>query len=103
MLKVTNNATKKLREMLSRLGDDVAAYRITGFMGTCRGSTPVLDPVNEPVKGDVKVLDEPVAMYVIREYADLMESATLDYDGSFMGKGLMMTWEHQEGCPCQKR
>lgn len=99
-MKISQRAEKKLSEMLSRLGGDTTGFLISGFMGTCRGSTPILEPVQGGNTGDVLVQQEPLQLYVSAEYVDFLATANLDYDPSFMGRGLFMTWEHQRGCPC---
>ncbi|MFO7820905.1 MAG: hypothetical protein R6V56_02435 [Lentisphaeria bacterium] len=101
-MQISATAQRKLNDMISRLPSQAVGFCITGVLGTCRGSTPVLEPVEvEGQSADiVEIMCEPVRLFVIPEYAEILKSAELDYDASFMGRGLVMTWEHQEACPC---
>lgn len=100
-MKLTPTAKARLEDLLGRAGKDVRGYRFEGTMGTCRGSTPVLTPTVNGQKGDAPVIADGVLFLVPPDQEALFEVAALDYDRSFMGRGLSMTWPHREGCQCQ--
>jgi Fe-S cluster assembly iron-binding protein IscA len=74
--------------------------RLEGYLGTCRGSAPSLRPTDTPKHGDEVVDLNGLRLFIPRRFAHLMAGATLDWDPSFMGRGLNLTWPHHERCPC---
>ena len=100
---ITAEAQKRLAELLGKAPGRPSGLRLQGYIGTCRGSTPVLKPADGPEEGDATVQAGQAVLYVAGEYRDLMETARLDYDGSLMGAGLTLTWPHREGCACHGR
>lgn len=98
---ITPSAQEKLLRMRKQVGGEAVALRIEGIVGTCRGSTPILKPVTEPAPGDTPVEVPGIKLLLASDYAELLADATLDYDGSLMGRGLTLTWPHRDGCQCQ--
>lgn len=95
-MKISEAAKKKLAELLPK---GVTGFSVTGFVGTCRGSTPVLQPAQKALSGQV-TLTQGITFFVNPELADDFRDCQIDYDGSFFGKGLTVTWPHREGCAC---
>jgi Fe-S cluster assembly iron-binding protein IscA len=100
---ITDAAIEKLKILRSKAGKDVSGLRISGFVGTCRGSTPVLKPAATPESDDCTLSIAGITLYIAAEYAALLRDAVLDYDRSFLGRGLTMTWPHHDECPCHGR
>jgi iron-sulfur cluster assembly protein len=100
---VTDNAAERLRELLEKAGKAAGGLRIEGFIGTCRGSTPILKPVDQPQGGDKVFETGGVRLFIAPDCVDQLAASTIDYDPSLFGKGLNMTWPHRDGCACQSR
>jgi Fe-S cluster assembly iron-binding protein IscA len=97
------NLTEAARDRLqSLLPDGARGFRVEGWMGTCRGSTPILKPAPGPRDGEEELETEAVAFFAEPERLEVLRSATLDYEGGLFGRGLRMTWPHKEGCPCSR-
>ena len=99
-MQVTDEAAKRLEVLRRRAGGRCLGFWLQETIGTCRGSCPVLKPVSEPVPGTVEVSGRGVPFYAAPEYAEVLEEAVLDFDGTFFGRGLVVSWPHREGgCP----
>lgn len=98
---ITQAAQQKLQKLRHDLGNP-AYLRIEGYLGSCRGSKPVLTPASEPAETDTVIETDGLVFCLIEEYAELLLSATMDCDDSFLGKGLTLTWPHQDNCPCHE-
>lgn len=90
-------AQKRLRELLPA---EASGFAIEGFVGTCRGSTPVMKPAETAAAGQITLSCEGLTFFVNPELAADFSECFLDYDGSFLGKGLTATWPHRPGCNC---
>jgi len=86
--------------LLKSAGSSSCRLRLEGVIGTCRGSTPVLRPVDAAAEGDAEVQCEGLVLYIPEEHAHLVDSAVLDWETSFMGRGLSLTWPHSDACHC---
>ena len=96
-MNLTGNAEKRLKKLLSK---GAAGFSVEGFIGTCRGSTPILKPV-EQANPDQKTLQlSGLTFFVNPEIVTRFDECNLDYDRSFFGKGLTATWPHRNGCAC---
>ena len=94
-MKINKNAESRLKRLLGKhLG-----FRYLGHLGSCRGSTPVLRPSNSKEEDEVIVEECGIKFFVTAEHLETLEVAVFDYDQSFMGKGLTVTW-HKDGCNC---
>ncbi|MDH3345672.1 MAG: hypothetical protein OEL75_00655 [Kiritimatiellaceae bacterium] len=69
-------------------------------MGTCRGSTPILNPAKEPKADQKTITCAGITFFLNPEIADDFQSCSMECDRSFFGKGLTATWPHREGCAC---
>jgi Fe-S cluster assembly iron-binding protein IscA len=94
---LSETAKKRLTDLLPA---DAAGFSVTGFAGTCRGSTPVLCPAQSALDGQETVQYEGLTFFVNKELIDKFHSCSLDCDRSLFGKGLTATWPHREGCAC---
>lgn len=97
-------ATKEARERLKQLrelaGDDCIGFLFEGSVGTCRGSSPVLKPVSDPVENAEAFEAGEVTLFAEDEFAELLSEATFQYDGALFGRGLTVRWPHRDqGCP----
>lgn len=95
------NLSEKARKRLEALlPENTGGFSVTDFVGTCRGSTPVIQPANHAQDGQETVTCEGLTFFVNPEIAADFRDCTLDYDGAFFGKGLTATWPHRKGCAC---
>ncbi|MGE4488977.1 MAG: hypothetical protein AB7E95_05485 [Kiritimatiellales bacterium] len=90
-------AEKRLNDLLPA---EAKGFAVTGFVGTCRGSTPVLQPADEAQPGQETMTGGNLTFFVNPDIADDFRECSMDYDGSFLGKGLTATWPHRLGCNC---
>ena len=100
---ITEKAEEKLTRMLQAAAPGAPGFRLEDIVGTCHGSTPVLKPVTQPAAADTRVHGNRITLFLPPAYADAMDQGTLDYDASFMGRGLTLTWPHTAQCPCNRR
>jgi Fe-S cluster assembly iron-binding protein IscA len=96
-MELTNKAAKRLAHLLT---PGAAGFSVVDFVGTCRGSTPVIQPVQGGTDDQVTITDNGITFFVKAELAEDFRECTLDYDPSFFGKGLTATWPHRSGCNC---
>jgi len=88
------------QRLISLLPEGFRAFSVSDFVGTCRGSTPVLQPANQP-QADQQTLEcQGLIFFVNRDIYTDFRDCTLDYDRSLFGKGLIATWPHRAGCAC---
>jgi len=99
-MEVTEAGSSRLEALRGRAGHGCIGFLFKGAIGTCRGSSPLLKPVSEPVEGAYECVVGKVRLYASGPYADILKDASFDYDSSFFGKGLTISWPHRdEGCP----
>lgn len=100
VMQITKEAEVRLRELVERCGPKNTGLSFEGCVGTCRGSTPQLCPA-KGARADQQILKVAgITFYADEACAEMLRVATLDYEGGFLGRGLVMTWPHQEGgCP----
>lgn len=96
-MNISETAKTRLTDLLP---ENAAGFSVTGFLGTCRGSTPVLSPALAAQAGQKCLQYKDLTFFVNPELADDFRDCQIDYDGSFLGKGLTVTWPHREGCAC---
>ncbi len=97
----TDKAEKKLRKLLERSGGGFCGFRITGYVGTCRGSSPVIKPVAKAGANDLILDLSGMFICIAPDCRQVLADATLDYQGGFMGRGLTLTWPHSPHCQCR--
>ncbi len=96
-MNLSGSAEKRLKKLLPR---KAVGFSVEGFIGTCRGSTPVLKPV-KTVCADQEILEQNGLTFSLNpEIAERFRTCSLDYDRSFFGKGLTATWSQCEECAC---
>jgi Fe-S cluster assembly iron-binding protein IscA len=96
-MKLTTAAKNRLKHLLPREAD---GFSVTGYMGTCRGSTPILKPADGPVDGQETMLADGIRFFVNPDIAEEFRDCEMDHDPSLFGKGLTATWPHRSGCAC---
>ena len=96
-MNLTEAAEKRLKKLLPK---GASGFSVTGFIGTCRGSTPILKPVQQAKPDQETIKCEGLTFFVNPEIAERFSTCTLDYDRSFFGKGLTATWPQCEECNC---
>jgi len=97
-MNLSETAEKRLSKLLPR---EAAGFSVEGFIGTCRGSTPVLKPAQKAHSDQETLQIQGLTFYLNPETADRFRSCSLDYDRSFLGKGLTATWPQCDECACQ--
>jgi Fe-S cluster assembly iron-binding protein IscA len=98
---ISESAASRLQELRDRLGSPGCGLRFEGHLGTCHGSSPILKPAQGARPGEREVTVDGIKFFVPAEHDEVFERAQLDMDGSFMGRGLYLTWPHREGCDCE--
>ncbi len=97
LMNLSESAEKRLVHLLPK---EAAGFSVEGYIGTCRGSTPILNPV-EQARPDQETFEHSgLTFYLNPEIADRFRSSSMDYDPSLFGKGLSATWPHENGCAC---
>lgn len=96
-MNLTTSAEKRLAKLLPR---KAAGFSVEGFIGTCRGSTPILKPAQQAQPDQVTLESNGLTFFVNPEVAERFGDCSLDYDRSFFGKGLTATWSQCEKCAC---
>lgn len=90
-------AEKRLKQLLPA---NAAGFSVEDFIGTCRGSTPCLHPACGPETDQETVRCAGLTFFVNPDIAYKFRNCSMDFDRSFLGKGLTATWPHCEGCAC---
>ena len=93
-------AADRLKELCARLDSAAGGLRFEGYIGTCRGSSPVFKPAASRRANEEEVTVSGIRFFVPVRERGVFDSASLDLDTSFMGRGLFLTWPHREGCKC---
>ncbi|NOY81789.1 MAG: hypothetical protein GXP31_12405 [Kiritimatiellaeota bacterium] len=99
-MQLSSAARDRLRGLLEAAGNGTRGFRVRSLLGTCSGSTPLIAPAAGPQVGETVVEAGGICFFVPGQYVQLLESATLDFDRSFLGRGLTLTWPHRPGCAC---
>lgn len=97
LMELSLKAEKRLKKLLSK---GKVGFSVEGFIGTCRGSTPCLKPVDQAQPGQETFEISGLTFFLNPEIADRFRTCSLDYDRSFFGKGLTATWSQCEECAC---
>ncbi|MBL7012035.1 MAG: hypothetical protein ISR85_03795 [Kiritimatiellales bacterium] len=96
-MNLTTAAKKRLQHLLPQ---EAAGLSVTGYLGTCRGSTPIMNPAAGPAAGQETITCGEISFFVNPDIADEFRDCKMDYDPSLFGKGLTATWPHRAGCAC---
>jgi len=96
-MNLTQPAEARLKKLLP---SKAAGFSVTGYLGTCSGSTPIIKPVSGPLNKQETMKCSGVTFFVNPDIADEFRDCKLDYDPSLFGKGLTATWPHRSGCAC---
>jgi Fe-S cluster assembly iron-binding protein IscA len=96
-MNLTEKAEQRLKKLLPK---EAVGFSVTGFVGTCRGSTPVIQPAQEAQPGQETLAQSGLTFFLNPEIAERFGTCSLDYDRSFLGKGLTATWAQCEECAC---
>lgn len=97
-MNLSKPAENRLKALLPA---ETTGFSVTGYLGTCRGSTPVLTPANEPTAKQETMIGGDITFFVNENIADEFRDCELNYDPSLFGKGLTATWPHRTGCACK--
>ena len=95
---LSDAAKKRLIKLLPK---GCIGFEVQGYLGTCRGSTPVLKPIAKPLPDAECMTVAGLSFFVAPDIAGFIRDCALDYDPSFFGKGLTMKRSHEHGCACQ--
>ena len=96
-MNLTETAEKRLVKLLPK---EAVGFSVEGYIGTCRGSTPVLKPAQQANTDQETLTQSGLTFFVNREIAERFNTCDLDYDRSFLGKGLTATWPQCNECNC---
>ncbi len=97
LMNLSGTAEKRLKKLLPR---KAVGFSVGGFIGTCRGSTPILKPAQQ-AHGDQETFEHSgLIFYLTPNIAERFRTCSLDYDRSFFGKGLTASWAQCEECAC---
>ncbi|QHI69990.1 iron-sulfur cluster biosynthesis family protein [Tichowtungia aerotolerans] len=98
-MKLTPAAEKRLKKLLP---PEAAGFSVTGYIGTCRGSTPVLHPAECAADSQETITSNGITFFVNADIAGVFRECEMDYDPALFGKGLNAVWPHREGCACHQ-
>ena len=95
-------ATPAARDRLARMAErsGTTAFRIENVVGTCSHTVPVIKPCEGPYPGDAEQMIGTTRLFVAKDLLPYLSEATLDYQRGLLRQGLMLHWEHREGCAC---
>ena len=96
-LQISEAAIKRLNKLLP---SHAVGFSVTDILGTCRGSTPAINPARYPVDNQRTLHCAGLTFFVNADLADRFSCCTLDDDRSFFGKGLTARWPQNPGCNC---
>jgi Fe-S cluster assembly iron-binding protein IscA len=96
-MNLTKAAKKRLEHLLPA---DAEGFSVVGYLGTCRGSTPIMSPAAGPTDQQETMQSAGISFFVEKDIADEFRDCEIDHDPSLFGKGLTATWPHREGCAC---
>lgn len=96
-MKLSETAEKRLKKLLTK---GTSGFSVTGFVGTCRGSTPCIKPATQANGCQKTVVHGGITFFVNQEIAEKFSACHLDYDRSFFGKGLTASWPQCKECNC---
>lgn len=96
-MNLTTAAENRLKKLLPQASK---GFSVIGYLGTCRGSTPVMKPAEAPAAGQETMESHGITFFVNSDIAAEFRDCELNYDPSLFGKGLTATWPHRSGCAC---
>jgi Fe-S cluster assembly iron-binding protein IscA len=95
-----NISTKAEARLKKLLPPEAVGFSVADFIGTCRGSTPAIQPAQSAQPGQKTLLCEGLTFFLNPEIAEHFSTCNLDYDPSFLGKGLTASWPQCKECNC---
>lgn len=96
-MNVSQKADTRLKQLLP---PEAAGFSVSDFIGTCRGSTPAIHPAESAQPGQQTLQCGELTFFLNPEIAGRFSTCNLDYDRSFLGKGLNATWPQCKECNC---
>lgn len=101
VIALTDNATTKVRELITAEGNDALALRVAVQPGGCSGYSYEMYFDSDVAGDDVTADYEGVKVVVDASSAMLLEGATLDYKDGLQGKGFAIENPNAERtCGC---
>lgn len=100
---LTPAARKRLRALLARAPAGTRGLSLRDVTGSCRGSVPRFRPVTAPAADEEETVCDGITIYLPAPWRGRLAAATLDYEPSLFGRGLVLTWPHEPGCSCAHR
>lgn len=97
-MNVSKPAETRLKALLPA---EATGFSVIGYLGTCRGSTPIMKPAPSPADKQETMTAGDITFFVNSDIAEEFRDCELDYDPSLFGKGLTATWPHRAGCACK--
>ena len=91
LVKVTENASKKLTSLLTRQGRPTGALRVAVIGGGCSGLQYKMDLVDGPANRDIMVESQSVRVVVDPKSALFVSGSLLDYSDDLQKGGFKVT------------
>lgn len=93
-------AAAKLLKRLLEATPKATGLNFDGAVGSCRQSVPLITPAENISEGKTKKIVGDFTFFVVNDYLDVFDTATLDYEKGLFARGLNLTWPHRQGgCP----
>ena len=96
-MNLSETAERRLKQLLPQ---DANGFSVADFVGTCRGSTPVIKPAQAADTDQETFEINGLTFYLTPSIADRFRTCDLDYDRAFLGKGLTASWPECDECAC---
>jgi iron-sulfur cluster assembly accessory protein len=101
LVTITDNAAKKVAELLAMEGNPEMALRIAVRPGGCSGYSYEMFFDSEFAHDDLRSSNGPVSVVVDAESAQLLRGASLDYKDGLQGAGFSINNPNaQRSCGC---
>ena len=91
LIKVTENASRKLTSLLTKQGRPTGALRVAVIGGGCSGLQYKMDLVDGPANRDIMVQSEEVRVVVDPKSALFVSGSLLDYSDDLQKGGFKVT------------
>ena len=91
LIKVTENASRKLTSLLEKQGRPTGALRVAVIGGGCSGLQYKMDLVDGPANRDIMVLSEGVRVVVDPKSALFVSGSLLDFSDDLQKGGFKVT------------
>jgi len=102
-MQISATARQRLLHLRRQAGAACIGFRCRGFIGTCRGSTPILEPIEQASPDEQCQNEGDFILLFPAEHQATAALANLDYEGGLLGRGLYVTWPHHDNCHCHER